>query len=286
MKRKLALLIFAVCLFGCKKPEEVTKPSAEPVLVVTKNLWSLQQGKDEITDILKTSAQIKSENQQQTLIVRCENNKLSVLVDFLRDLDGSLRPVNYRFGRDSHKSSIWETSKNRQILFAPIPADFSRELIKNDRLLLETQDMQDNALRASFDLSVDSAAVAKVLIACDREIEGLDSKISGLRKNSGIELENWGPKNIELAKRILAEKGGFTGEINSEITPEFALLAQSFSDRYIEQCAAGKLRGETCDYIGVIFKHSGPNSSLIREILESQAGAKWKKEFKKLQVNE
>lgn len=260
---KVLVLAAVVMLAGCGKQDEGAAPMAQPSAPGASAAgkpagpsWELIRSKDEMTDEPRVSAQLLNSESRDgnVLTVRCAGRKLEVFVTFNEYLGNDSRPVKYRVDQQAPQPDSWSVSAKGTAVFSPESADFARQLLPAKKVLIEAADFRDVAHRAAFEWTAGAQHIGEVLKACNSPLEGLESKIPGLRKKMALEMERWGPKNILTKKQTLAAVAGFTGEINDQMTPEFALAAQQFSDEYMAKCRAGKIRGSNCDTIKILSK--------------------------------
>lgn len=260
MKNYIFALASTMVLLGCEKTGESnpTQIAARPPTMESSGpSWELIRGKDEMTDESRITAQVTGtdSSSRNLLIVRCVGKRLEALATFEEYLGNDSRPVKYRIDQLTPKSESWSISAKGTAVFAPENADFSRQLMAAKRVIIEAEDYRGVPHRATFEWSNGSKLIGDVLTACNRTIEGLESKVPGLRKEVALELERWGPKNITLKKQVLASVAGFKGEINTQMTPEFALAAQEFHDDYLSKCKSGKIKSNNCDTIKILSKN-------------------------------
>jgi len=233
--------------------------------------WVFSRTKDELTDEKRVVARMEGgESHRPTQIaVRCIAGDLDIVVGFADYLGNESRPVKYRFDQEAVKSEDWSISSQGTALYVLSDWDFARRLIKAKKVIVEADDFRGVAHRVSLDYE-DTQNIAEVLAECKVPVVSLDEKIPGLRPEVALQMERWGPKNISTKKQALAQIAGFKGPIDSEMTPEFALAAQAFSDGYVERCRARKINGENCKTMRIFWdakiKQSGPwVSSIIYE---------------------
>lgn len=292
--RIVPIALWAVlAIAGCGKKEPAAAPvEAKPKAVLqpikSGPAWELIKSKDEMTDEPRTVAQISPEDApaQSVLSIRCDGKRLEVLAIFDQYLGNDSRPVKYRLDQNSPQDETWSVSSKGTAVFASESADFARQLMSAKKLVIEAADFRDVRHRAVYSWESGVEKIGEVLEACGRQIVGLDSKIPGLRKATALEVERWGPKNIETKKRALAAIAGYKGEVNEQLTPDFALAVQAFGDDYAEKCKAGKVRGPMCDTMKIL---AGMNSEMrqpVGPMIYEQAPKAIQKDMGNLRIND
>lgn len=293
--KKVLILLAVFAMLGCNQNRDEgpkdAKQSAAPVIPAQKTTsgarWELTKSKDEMTDEPRSTALLlgKNHRDENTLIVRCAGKKLEAFATFGEYLGNDSRPVQYRFEQQPPQKETWLISAKGNAVFALESADFARQLMAYNKLIIEVYDFRDVAHRAIFEWSDGAKDIADVLKSCNRSIESLQSKVPGLRKSVALEVERWGPKNIVTKKQTLSAVAGFSGDINDQITPEFALAVQSFADEYMAKCKLGKVKGDHCETIKIVSKINGEETNLsIGSILYDVAPKSIKNEMGKLRI--
>jgi len=281
MKAILLAVLSAGLLAACgdknSSAKEAASPAPPPVAaasvapIKSGASWALRRSKDDLTDEKRVTARIYGgESYRQTEIaVRCMGGDLDVVVGFAEYLGNESRPVKYRFDQGDVKDGDWSITSQGTALYVTADSDFSRKLIRSKKVIVETSDFRGVSHRVSFDYG-DTSAIESVLDECKVPLTSLDEKIPGLRPDLALQMERWGPKNITTKKQALAQIAGFKGAIDDEMTPEFALAVQAYSDSYVERCKARKINGDNCKTMRIFWdakvKQSEPwASSLIYE---------------------
>lgn len=253
--------LLALALAGCDQsaaPSAVTPTpaaAAAPQNASAGPSWELVRRKDEMTDEQRVWARLVSSSSGaagnssdgEVLTVRCAGRRLEALATFDDYLGQDGRPVQYRIDQHAPRQEQWRVSAKGTAVFAPESADFARQLLAANKLLIEATDYRHVAHRTAYEWASGADKIEEVLRACKLSIEGLDKQIAGLRKDTALQIERWSPLNIQFYKRVLAAIAGFKGEATAEMTPEFALAVQAFADDYTARCKAGKARGLHCD---------------------------------------
>lgn len=273
----LSAALLAACGDKSQSAKETTSPAPQPIAAASaapvKNgtSWVLRQSKDDLTDEKRVTARIYGgESYRQTEIaVRCMGGDLDVVVGFAEYLGNESRPVKYRFDQGEVKEENWSITSQGTALYVNADSDFSRKLSRSQRVIVETSDFRGVSHRVSFDYG-DTSAIEAVLSECKVPLTSLDEKIPGLRPALALQMERWGPKNITTNKQALAQIAGFKGSIDEEMTSEFALAVQAYSDSYVERCKARKINGDNCKTMRIFWdakvKQSEPFAgSLIYE---------------------
>lgn len=281
-----------VAMIGCQKDDV-----ANPVAITTKNqaevssgiTWQLVRGKDELNDEPRVTAQVigNGVNERNVLTLRCAGKRLEAFASFDDYLGNDIRPVKYRLDKADPIEDTWSISAKGTAVFATQSADFARQLISAKKLIVEVEDYRGVPHRAIFEWENDAKPIAEVLTACGRQIEGLEVKFPGLRKEVALEIERWGPRNILLKKQVLAAVAGFKGDIDSQMTSDFALSLQAFHDDYLVKCKTGKIKSSNCDTIKILLSGKKRNNvSDIGSILYDVAPKSLKKEVGNLLISQ
>lgn len=221
--------------------------------------WELVRTKDEMTDMQRVSARLGSGgggsgSDSTVLTVRCVGQYLEALATFDGYLGDDGRPVRYRVDQQASQQESWSVSAKGTAVFSPESVDFARQLLPARKLLIEATDFRGVAHRATYEWASGADKVEEVLRACNLTREGLEQQIPGLRKDIALQIERWGAQYIVFNKRALAAIAGFKGEATPEMTPEFALAVQSYSDDYTARCKAGKAQGLHCNTMRTLIK--------------------------------
>ena len=115
--------------------------------------------------------------------------------------------------------------------------------------IIEVMDYRGQPHRASFDLTGAYDALKPVLQQCGISEVGLEQQIDGLRREVAFELEQWGPQQTLIYKKILMARGEYEGPEGTTIEPSFALAVQRFYDDYFIKCKDRKVSGTYCDIL-------------------------------------
>jgi hypothetical protein len=191
---------------------------------------------------------------KRTACIRCAGAKLDVCFDFGEFLADDRVSIRYRIDKGPVANEEWFPSAEGTAVFANEPAELVRFLMRGSMLNIEAQDFRGQPHRASFDLAGASALLKAVLDNCGVSDIGMHLLVEGLRREVGLELERWGPKNISINKRILARLGAYDGALDTSIEPKFAIAVQRFYDAYISKCRDGELNGASCESLRIFWK--------------------------------
>jgi hypothetical protein len=249
---KLKLLAISLLVAGCS--DQTTSPAQQPQAVASAPAkaanWSVDEKKDPLSDKVVVIArnvgtkEIASAN-PAVLMARCSEGKLEAYValdQFLNSKDPV--PVRYRFDQESLVQDKWEVSTEGTTVFVGFKgiADFLRKAASAKQLILEGEDFRGTPHRATFGLEGGEGPVTKVLTACRFSPKSLSELVPGLRSDYSAEMELFGPLQITTYKEILASAKQYSGPIDTQLTPDFALAAQRFADEYATTC-----KGKTTD---------------------------------------
>jgi hypothetical protein len=279
-------------LSGCGKANEPSPPAA-PIAVVPPApkgpSWELVHSKDDMTDETRVSAQLigGEARDNTTLTIRCVEKRLEALSTFDQYLGNDSRPVKFRIDQQLPEQESWSISAKGTAVFATESADFARQLMPAKKVLIEVSDYRGVTHRAMYEWVAGTEKIGEVLRACGRSTESLTSKVPGLRKDIALEIERWGPKNIEVKKRALATIAGFKGDINPDMTSDFALAVQSFADDFNTRCKAGKAKGDYCNTVRVLARAKIDNFPLwVGGAIYDQSPKAMQKEFDDLKISD
>ncbi|GAB3742218.1 hypothetical protein GCM10028794_28490 [Silanimonas algicola] len=212
----------------------------------TASTWTLTERKDELTDESIVVATNRGERETGVgdpplLFARCTDGDLEAFIDldeFLNSDDPV--PVRYRFDKGPLTERSWGVSTTGASVFVEWRevADFLRAVASSRQLIFEADNYRDVSYRAKFTLEGGAEKIAKVLASCGRDLQPLTDRVPGLRPDMAVDVETLGPVQIATFKEVLASHGKYSGAIDAELTPEFALAAQTFYDEYIAICKA------------------------------------------------
>jgi hypothetical protein len=208
--------------------------------------WTLTERKDELTDESIVVATNRGERETGVgdpplLFARCTDGDLEAFIDldeFLNSDDPV--PVRYRFDQGPLTEGSWGVSTTGASVFVEWRevANFLRAVASSRQLIFEASNYRDVSYRAKFTTEGGAEHITKVLATCGRDLQPLTDKVPGLRDDMALELEMLGPIQITTYKEVLASYGKHAGALNAELTPEFALAAQTFYDEYAAICKA------------------------------------------------
>lgn len=301
--RWMATALAAIALWGCDKPQEAAREvpvvavapgvavaaSAAAVQAPAGQAWELVSSKDGMTDELTISAELLGgDTRDRTVLsVRCTGSVLEVLATFNAYLGTDSRPVKYRVDQHPPQDETWSVSEKGISVFALEEGHFARQLMGAKKLLIEATDFSGVALRTAYEWAPGGNQIAQVLTACKRPLQGLETTVPGLRKTLAVQLERWGPRNIQIYKRALAGMGGFAGEPDGQMTPEFALAIQAYLDSYSARCKAGKVRGRNCEIVKALARvHILDRELQASSVIYEQAPKSLQKEVANLRLYE
>lgn len=246
-------------LMGCGQ-DAANSPSPAPTPIVKAapdptQEWRFSDEKDELTDESITSATLLAKDGHTTtfIAVRCIKGQLDILTSFDEYLGNDHRPVKYRMDQGDIQKDDWLPTSKGNALFIGQDADFSRQLLKSKKLIIEADDFRGVAHRTKYEWNSGEDVIRSVMIKCNTPIEGIESRLEGIRKEIALEMERWGPKYIEAHKRSLVQAGSYKGPIDTTIDQEFATAVQSIYDRYISRCKEGKVKGPNCTVMRVFL---------------------------------
>lgn len=207
------------------------------------NKWSFSTQSDPLKDLTLSTASISYMDGRNTLglFVRCGGNQLDAVVNFDEFLEHEDDvTVRYRVDKQPLVETKWSPSATGDAVFAPNPLDLARALMNGDSsFIIEAVDFRGQPFRASFSLIGAKGNIAKVLEKCGYAATSLDATVPGLRHEISSELEEWGPKHILAAKKLLSTSKAYSGSMEPKMDGDFALAVQKFYDSYMASCKNG-----------------------------------------------
>lgn len=248
--------------------------------------WQLEEKQDPLTDESVSTASLLEG--RQGAVVRCKKRNLDTYFNVGDYLGNKLIEVRYRVDKQPLVSDRWLPSADGTAVFASDEADVARQLLSGTTLVIEATDFRGQPHRATFNLEGASVAIEPVLRACGVALQGMEQTVSGLREDIASDLERWGPTYILTQKKILTANGAYNGPLDSTIEPAFALAAQTYYDRYIEDCKAGRVSGVNCNSLKLSLKYSSkdPRMPPLGSIIYETATGALKQEAGKLHIGD
>lgn len=98
------------------------------------------------------------------LIMRCQSMKTSLYIGWNDYLGSDRQRVNIRIGTKKAKTESWPLSTDKTATFSPAPVSFIKQMLKADKLVMQTTPYNESPITAVFPLA------------------GLDEAIKPLRK--------------------------------------------------------------------------------------------------------
>jgi len=223
-------------------------------LTTTYSEWTFKESTDPLTD-QKISTAILSNDDEKSIVLRCTGNKFEIYFEFGKFLSNSKVPVKYRIDKNDMVEESWYPSAKGTSVFSSESAELARNMISGKTFIIEVNDFRGQPYRSTFDISKCSEIVTKTLSNCGLKTINIRKSIDGLREEIARNIEKWGPKNISMGKRILTELKFYSGPINNEIEPDFAIAIQTFYDDYIKKCKDGEINGAMCKSLKLLSNH-------------------------------
>jgi len=104
-----------------------------------------------------------------TLLIRCTENKTNIGVNWDTFLNLDTIPVLHRMDSEKAKTTEWTISSNNLAAFAPSPISFIRDLMKHEKLLIQTIPHAANKVIAEFHVDGLKNAIKPLQDACSWE---------------------------------------------------------------------------------------------------------------------
>ena len=250
--------------------------------------WKIDKSVDPFTDkVVISTFTASAKNPSKIMVVRCEESKFSVFINFETYLGNLLVPIRYRLDKTKPVSDKWLASSDGMAVFASYDRHLARLLMSANTFIIEATTNKGNKQLASFNLSGSMAAIGQVMKRCNVSQLGMHKRIEGLRLDIALQLELWGPNNISIYKQILASLDKYNGPQDEVIEPTFALAVQDFYDHYIERCRAKSISGTMCTMVNVKMpKGSKPLTPPVSAVLYENASGNLKTQAGKLKLGE
>lgn len=256
--------------------------------------WLFDEEIDPLTDQVVSTAILVyvAGTSKRAAIVRCREVEFDVYFDFGEFLDTEKIPVRYRVDKAPLVEEEWLPA-GRTGVFADDKIGLARQLMNGATFIIEVTDYRGQPHRASFDLTGANDALKPVLQQCGISEVGLEQQVDELRRDIAFELEQWGPKQTLVYKKILMARNGYEGPEDTTIEPSFALAVQHFYDDYFIKCKDRKVRGTFCDILHSLETSHNWNElqnwhlkPRISSVLYEQAPYSLKKEAGKLKMGD
>ena len=153
-------------------PSIAPTPPSDNQTVAPEGKWLVLEDKDEMTDksnviLMLESEESASPRRNETLIIRCRNNKTDVFVNFDKYLGYSSPKITYRIGSNPPKIQNWSESTTKKSAFSPNPIALIKELLTGNSLLVEAYPYQEGRLLVKFDTTNLSNSIHKVQTLCN-----------------------------------------------------------------------------------------------------------------------
>lgn len=249
--------------------------------------WAVEEKSDPLTDerVVTASVAQRSGTSTQVAIVRCQGSKFEVYFDFGAYLSNGNVPVRYRLDRSDVVAEDWNPSARGTAAFAKHPTELARAMLSASGIVVEAQDFRGQPHRASFPLSDARTAIIPAMELCKVSSQAPERQVEGLRRETVLEMEKWGPRTKMMAKRIMTSLGLYAGAMETDVAPEFAFQVQQLYDDYIEQCKAHRVDDVHCRGIHISIKHgSKPSMPPMYSVLHTLAPPDLKAEAGKLRI--
>jgi hypothetical protein len=248
-----------------------------PIVSFAKAGWTLTEEKGQWMPTVTASYHDKSG--KQLAFVKCENGHLDVHLTSISAV-GVVKTQHWIDGRPQEPLG-WLVTPGGAL--ASHDTDVARAFLNGKEFEFKVTVEQGYGRSLEVKIPLDGARepVAAALKTCGYELEGMETRIAGLRPEIARDLEHWGPKYTIAAKRVLQAAGAYDGAIDETIDAKFALAAQAYHDKYVDDCKAGRVDGDTfCHDIrkSVEKGHKPWNHGLGTMIYDSATG-KLKKEM-------
>lgn len=141
----------------------------------TDSKWVMEESHSKIDDSRKVVIALKSSNEiegrlsrlaPRTLILRCLENKTSVIVGLNMFLGSDPIRVTQRFDKKKATKRRWDLSTDHEAMFHRKPIGFIREIMKHKKLLLELIPYNESPRLLEFDISGLSNVIKPLQEAC------------------------------------------------------------------------------------------------------------------------
>lgn len=199
------------------------------------------------------SSRFSEGGRDYTVVIRCQGQALDAYVDFNEKLGAELRPVRLKIDKEAEVDEHWWPSKSGTAVFAEMPDEFARALIRGSRAVLEVVSQRGTRHEVGITLSGSARAIRPVLQDC-----GLPEKarqhVEGVRRDVALDIERWGPQQTRAFKGALKELGFYAEAQDPEKNDALFIAMSRFFEFYLERCKAGEDMGISCEDMRLLAK--------------------------------
>jgi hypothetical protein len=253
--------------------------------------WTLDTQSDPLKDqsISMASTSYNEGASSLGLFVRCGGNKLDAVVHFDEFLEHEDNvTVRYRIDKQALVETKWTPSATGDAVFAPDALNLAYSIMNGtSAFIIEAVDFRGQPYRASFTLVGAKDKIGKVISKCGYSLAPLDTTVPGLRHEIALELENWGPKHILAAKKLLSGEQAYSGSQDPKMDNDFALAIQKYYDGYMASCKNGDESDINCKvYREAVEAGESPDAPSVETVLYEKATGDLKDEINALKFRE
>lgn len=169
-------------------------------------------------------------------VARCQSNETDVYITWGDYLDGSIKTVISRIGKQPASEWGWSISSDNEATFHPRPIRLLKEMLSADRFLAQTTPYNENPVTAIFDTSGMKQALKPLAETCHWELPE-EKRIVNSQGTTGGEATDAQEQNsevelVEQVQKLLTKRGYELGPIDGIIGEQTVEALKHFQSKH------------------------------------------------------